>query len=212
MNPILARGLAGHASPSGRWAPRRPGHAGLARPWQPGRLLLVALTNPAALDALRRFWANWHSEAKRVNVIDDRKLIDRVARMTVNGPLAAFAVYDRHAVHPGDVALKLSAQRQVAAAATGAPVPAHLAAPGTQASATVDLTEMSAEQRLDSAHDQRIRDERPVASPRHRLGAHDRGLSGRGEGDQFFDGRRERVRLHVVRIPTKRFVAPSEVH
>jgi hypothetical protein len=111
------------------------------------RLLLVALTNPAALEALRRFWANWHSESKRVNVIDDRKLIDRVARMTVNGPLAAFAVYDRHAVHPGDVALKLSAQRQVAA--TGAPVPAHLAAPGTQASATVDLTEMSAEQRLE---------------------------------------------------------------
>ena len=41
------------------------------------RLLLVALTNPAALEALRRFWANWHSESKRVNVIDDRKLIDR---------------------------------------------------------------------------------------------------------------------------------------
>ena len=111
------------------------------------RLLLIALTNPAALEALRRFWANWHSEAKRVNVIDDRKLIDRIARLTVNGPLAAFTVYDRHAVHPGDVAQKLSAQRQAAGA--GAPVPAHLAAPDAQASATVDLTEMSAEQRLE---------------------------------------------------------------
>src|SRR5438105_338971 len=112
------------------------------------RLLLIALTNPASLEALRRFWANWHSEAKRVNVINDRKLIDRVAPMTVNGPLAAFAVYDRHAVHPGDVALKLSAQHQGAPAGAGAPVYAHVAGAGA-GSATADLTEMSAEQRLE---------------------------------------------------------------
>lgn len=113
------------------------------------RLLVVALTNPTSLDALRRFWANWHSEAKRVNVIDDRKLIDRIARMTVNGPLAAFAVYDRHAVHPGDIAQKLNAQQQGAAAGDGAPVAAHLANPGGSGSTTDEVNTLTTEQRLD---------------------------------------------------------------
>jgi len=72
------------------------------------RLLLLALNNPTALDRLRRFWAQWHSESWRVNVIKDRKLIDRVARMTVNGPLAAFVVHDKPALNTTHVAAKLS--------------------------------------------------------------------------------------------------------
>src|SRR4051812_10167542 len=72
------------------------------------RLLLFALTNPTALDRLRRFWAHWNSEAWRVNVITDRQLIDRVARMTVNGPLAAFVVYDKPALNTSHLAAKLA--------------------------------------------------------------------------------------------------------
>src|SRR2546423_13012061 len=73
------------------------------------RLLLIALTTPNALDSLRRFFARWNSEAWRVNVIKDRTLIERVARMTVNGPLAAFVVYARPTLNTNDVAVKLAA-------------------------------------------------------------------------------------------------------
>jgi len=48
MNPIPALALVAHAAPSPRWASRRPGAAGLARPWSTGRLLLVALAVASA--------------------------------------------------------------------------------------------------------------------------------------------------------------------
>ena len=87
------------------------------------RLLLIALNNPTALDSLRRFFAQWNSEAWRVNVIKDRTLIERVARMTVNGPLAAFTVYNRPTLNTGHVAAKLTSAdlAQKARAAGGAP-------------------------------------------------------------------------------------------
>jgi len=73
------------------------------------RLLLMAITTPSALDALRRFFARWNSEAWRVTVIKDRTLIERVARMTVNGPLAAFAVYRKPMLNTDEVTSKLGA-------------------------------------------------------------------------------------------------------
>jgi len=66
-------------------------------------------------------------------------------------------------------------------------------------------------ERLDAAHDQRVGNERTVAAPRNRLGAHDRRGRRSGEGDQLIDSICECFRLHVVRISTKRFVAPSEI-
>jgi hypothetical protein len=72
------------------------------------RLLLIALNNPTALDALRRFFARWNSEAWRVNVIKDRTLVERVARMTVNGSLAAFVVYDKRTLRVAHMASKLA--------------------------------------------------------------------------------------------------------
>jgi hypothetical protein len=87
------------------------------------RLLLLALTNPTALHRLRRFWADWHSESHRVTAIDDRRLIDRVARMAVNGPLAAYVVHNRPSMHPAHVAQKLGevGRVQKQAPATGPP-------------------------------------------------------------------------------------------
>jgi hypothetical protein len=103
------------------------------------RLLVIALGNPAALDALRRFWANWHSESNRVSAINDRKLIDRVARMTNGGPLAAFMVYDRHTYHPGGVMQELRAIRPEKVAAIGPPQSAHAGntSPGAPAPPTL---------------------------------------------------------------------------
>ncbi len=98
------------------------------------RLLLLALTTSTALDRLRCFWAHWHSESYRVNVINDRKLIDRVARMTVNGPLAAFAVFPKPALNTSHVAAKLvsGAPAKKTPPVTGPP-PAHVTNPSTAA-------------------------------------------------------------------------------
>ena len=134
------------------------------------RLLLIALTNPTALDALRRFFARWNSEAWRVNVIKDRTLIERVARMAVNGPLAAFAVYAKPMLNTDNVAAKLAAadvgrgnrgpgpptevsHQAVAppgAAAPPVPVgPAALTDVVAEAAARLDFALMAREQRFD---------------------------------------------------------------
>ncbi len=98
------------------------------------RLLLLAHTSSTALDRLRRFWAHWHSESYRVNVINDRQLIDRVARMTVNGPLAAFVVFTKPALNTSHVAAKLvsGGPIQKMPPFTGPP-PAHVTNPSTAA-------------------------------------------------------------------------------
>jgi hypothetical protein len=97
------------------------------------RLLVIALGNPTSLHALRRFWANWHSESKRVVQIKDRVLIDRIARMAIDGPLAAFVVYDRDALHSGTVVRKAALRR---AASAPAPLPPVRSGPGTATATT----------------------------------------------------------------------------
>jgi hypothetical protein len=59
------------------------------------RLLLAALMNSATLERLRQFWMRWELDASRLTRLSDRRLIDRVARMAVQGPLAAFVVHNR---------------------------------------------------------------------------------------------------------------------
>lgn len=85
------------------------------------RLLLLALSNPTAIDRLRRFFAQWNSEAWRVNVIKDRKLVERVAHMTVNGSLAAFVVYDQPTLNTVHLAAKLALADSAMAPGTGGP-------------------------------------------------------------------------------------------
>ncbi|WP_159731284.1 TNT domain-containing protein [Methylosinus sp. Ce-a6] len=59
------------------------------------RRLRIALADPETADALRRAFARWREEGARIREADDRALIDRVARMSRNGSLAAFVVADR---------------------------------------------------------------------------------------------------------------------
>jgi hypothetical protein len=59
------------------------------------RRLRLALADPEGADALRRAFALWREEGARIREADDRALIDRVARMSRNGALAAFIVQDR---------------------------------------------------------------------------------------------------------------------
>src|SRR6185369_2632440 len=63
----------------------------------------------------------------------------------------------------------------------------------------------------DASDEQRVSDERAMAAPGHRLGAHqDDPLTGR-QFDALADRRLERRRLHVIGEPSKTAVAPSEV-
>lgn len=62
-----------------------------------------------------------------------------------------------------------------------------------------------------SAH-QRIRDQRPVAAPGHRFGAHDGGGPALAASHQVPQGFPEAIRLHVVRIASEAVAPPSQVH
>jgi len=59
------------------------------------RRLRIALADPEGADALRRAFGRWLEEGARIREADDRAVIDRVARMSRNGTLAAFVVADR---------------------------------------------------------------------------------------------------------------------
>jgi hypothetical protein len=52
--------------------------------------LLRAFGDPAARDALRRFWSPWQLDAHRLPARTDRNVLDRLALMTVHGPMAAY--------------------------------------------------------------------------------------------------------------------------
>jgi hypothetical protein len=67
----------------------------LASEYEVCRRLRIALADPEGADALRRAFARWREEGARIREADDRALIDRVARMSRNGTLAAFVVVDR---------------------------------------------------------------------------------------------------------------------
>ncbi|CAN2534896.1 hypothetical+protein [Methylocapsa aurea] len=58
------------------------------------RRLRIALADPEGADALRRAFGRWREEGARIREADDRALIDRIARMSRNGTLAAFVVAD----------------------------------------------------------------------------------------------------------------------
>ena len=61
-------------------------------------------------------------------------------------------------------------------------------------------------------HHQRIRDQRPMAAPRHRLGAHN---SRRFRSSQLLQTRQPHqklIRLHIIRKPAKTGVVPTQVH
>jgi hypothetical protein len=84
------------------------------------RRLIRALADPASLDALRRFWGQWQSEASRVLVLSDRDLIARVATLAARGPLAAYVARDASVTHtPGASAQQFAARRRRAEAAVG---------------------------------------------------------------------------------------------
>jgi hypothetical protein len=58
------------------------------------RRLLLAMADPRALDSLRAFWARHQFDTRRITHTTDRALIDRVARTTVRGVLAACVLPD----------------------------------------------------------------------------------------------------------------------
>jgi|GEM_PF-6571498 len=63
------------------------------------RRLIQALADPRALDSLRAFWARYQFDTRRITHTTDRVLIDRVAQMTVRGPLSAYVVPDASVKH-----------------------------------------------------------------------------------------------------------------
>ncbi|MBG0809498.1 hypothetical protein IY145_08910 [Methylosinus sp. H3A] len=67
----------------------------LASEYEVRRRLRIALADPEGADALRRAFGRWREEGARIREADDRALIDRIARMSRNGTLAAFVVADR---------------------------------------------------------------------------------------------------------------------
>ena len=58
------------------------------------RRLIQAMADPRALDSLRAFWARYQFDTRRITHTTDRALIDRVARTTVRGVLAACLLPD----------------------------------------------------------------------------------------------------------------------
>jgi hypothetical protein len=65
---------------------------------------------------------------------------------------------------------------------------------------------------LHAPHQQGVADQRSVAAPRHRLGAHDGGGLLARDVQQVVDPRDEFRCLHIVRVPAERGVAPSAVN
>ena len=63
------------------------------------RRLIQAMSDPCSLDALRAFSARYNFDTRRITHTTDRVLIDRVARMTVRGTLAAYVVPDASVKH-----------------------------------------------------------------------------------------------------------------
>lgn len=62
--------------------------------------LTLSLQDPASREAMRRFWAHWQSDIRLAGV-KDQSIIDRIARMSVRGPLIVFLVTDT-SVHRRD--------------------------------------------------------------------------------------------------------------
>jgi hypothetical protein len=55
--------------------------------------LTLSLQDPASREAIRRFWAPWQSDA-RLTRVKDHSIVERIARMSVRGPLIVFLVVD----------------------------------------------------------------------------------------------------------------------
>src|SRR5262249_46755849 len=55
--------------------------------------LLHALNDPAGREAIRRFWGHWQSDI-RLPGVKDRSIVERIARLSVRGPLIAILVID----------------------------------------------------------------------------------------------------------------------
>jgi hypothetical protein len=70
--------------------------------------LTLALQDPASREAIRRFWAHWQSDARLAGV-KDQSIVDRIARMSVKGPLIVFLVVDT-SVHRRDSSASRSKQ------------------------------------------------------------------------------------------------------
>lgn len=74
------------------------------------RRLTQSLVDPASRDAIRRFWGHWQSDSIRITIVSDQDLIDRIAMMTVRGPLAAHVTLDISARHMPSVSGKKSSE------------------------------------------------------------------------------------------------------
>jgi hypothetical protein len=70
--------------------------------------LTLALQDPASGEAMRRFWAHWQSDARLAGV-KDHSIVDRIARMSVRGPLIVILVVDT-SVHRRDTSASRSKQ------------------------------------------------------------------------------------------------------
>jgi hypothetical protein len=62
-----------------------------------------------------------------------------------------------------------------------------------------------------SANGQRIANQRPMTSPRHRFGAHDGDLLLLCQANQFLEILLEFWRLHVIRVAAKGSIAPTGI-
>lgn len=63
------------------------------------RRLIEAFVDNTALEQLRRFWAIWESDSFRIDAMDDRLLIDRIAIAIQRGQLAMYLVPDSSVKH-----------------------------------------------------------------------------------------------------------------
>jgi hypothetical protein len=70
--------------------------------------LTLALQDPASREAIRRFWGHWQSDARLAGV-KDHSIVERIARMSVRGPLIVFLVVDT-SVHRRDTSASRSKQ------------------------------------------------------------------------------------------------------
>jgi hypothetical protein len=82
------------------------------------RRLIQAMADRSSLESLRAFWARWQFDTQRITHTPDRVLIDRVAVMTVRGPLAAYVVPDASVNHVlGSAIPKVTPRRPMRGAA-----------------------------------------------------------------------------------------------
>src|SRR5262245_17099616 len=78
------------------------------------RRLIDALADPGAIDHVRHFWARLQFATRRITHTSSRMLIERIAHLTVRGPLAAYLLPDPAVKHVlGSAVARVSSGREL---------------------------------------------------------------------------------------------------